>query len=111
MPKRLPLSAACLPLLVACAAPEPAPPAPGVMAQRYACGPSAAPLRFTAQAGPDYLDIWLADGYRRLPRVPSASGTRYADESVSFFGKGQEAMLDIGDQRYRGCRMEAPASR
>jgi membrane-bound inhibitor of C-type lysozyme len=33
------------------------------------------------------------DGITKLPRAPSASGTRYTNESTEFFSKGDDAMI------------------
>jgi hypothetical protein len=40
----------------------------------------------------------------RLPRVPSASGTRYARGDVEWFAKGDEGLLSRGGQT-TGCRL------
>jgi len=34
-----------------------------------------------------------ADGMTKLPRAPSASGSRYSNEATEFFSKGDEAMI------------------
>ena len=45
-----------------------------------------------------------ADGTTKLPRVPSASGTRYSNDATEFFGKGDEAMiLQAGTIVHREC--------
>lgn len=39
-----------------------------------------------------------------LPHVASGSGARYSDGTVSYWGKGEEALLEAGDEVHRGCR-------
>jgi putative lipoprotein len=48
------------------------------------------------------IDLMLPDGRRRLPRVPTASGERYAGGGVSFWSKGREATLEL-DGRAHAC--------
>jgi putative lipoprotein len=48
------------------------------------------------------IDLVLPDGRRRLPRVPTASGERYAERGVSFWSKGREATLEL-DGRTHAC--------
>ena len=39
-----------------------------------------------------------------LPQVESASGAKYSNGSVTVFTKGDEAMVDLGNQPFfRGC--------
>ena len=38
-----------------------------------------------------------------LEQVPSASGTKYEKEGISFFTKGYEAMLGTPEGKYRNC--------
>ncbi|MBN7798047.1 MliC family protein [Parahaliea mediterranea] len=58
---------------------------------------------FTAFYRPEEMTLWLRDGQRVLPQVRSASGARYSDGEVEFFGKGDKGMLSIGDSQYRDC--------
>ncbi len=39
-----------------------------------------------------------------LPKMEAASGAKYSNGSVTVFTKGDEAMVDLGDQAFfRGC--------
>lgn len=58
---------------------------------------------FIVRTGPGEIALWLEDRYRVLSQVRSASGTRYAEGDIVFWSKGDEAMLDVGDARYRNC--------
>lgn len=50
------------------------------------------------------------NGSRLLPRAPSASGTRYSDDAIEFFAKGDQAMiLRAGTVVHRDCSTERPA--
>jgi putative lipoprotein len=43
-----------------------------------------------------------------LPQVPSASGVKYASDSMTFWSKGNEALLEADGIRHSGC-MNNPA--
>ncbi len=94
-----------LALLAGCAGyrPESAGNKPGPVGQTlvYECGD----FEFVARAGQGEIALHLPDDYRVLGQVRSASGTRYEDGGAMFWSKGEEAMLDIGSRRYRGCRL------
>ncbi|HEY7365168.1 MAG TPA: META domain-containing protein [Methylomirabilota bacterium] len=87
---------------------------------------SAAPLRayaFDCADGPRFvmantapgagaseaIDLVLPDRHHRLPRLPTASGARYADRGVSVWSKGREAILDLDGRVYR-CLENRPRS-
>ena len=40
-----------------------------------------------------------------LGQVRSASGSKYSDEGVTFWSKGDTALLDLGTRRYVDCRL------
>jgi heat shock protein HslJ/uncharacterized membrane protein len=66
-------------------------------------GPSIVALSQPEGAGRgETIDLVLPDGRRRLPRVPTASGERYAERGVSFWRKGREATLEL-DGRTHAC--------
>jgi heat shock protein HslJ/uncharacterized membrane protein len=48
------------------------------------------------------VDLILSDRRHRLPRVPTASGVRYAGAGVAVWTKGREAILDL-DGRVSTC--------
>lgn len=95
--------------LAACAGGDSAPPvatetgaapeAPAASNYTYECDD----YTFSARYRPGEMALWLRDGQRVLPEVRSASGARYSDGEVEFFGKGDQGMLSIGDTQYRNC--------
>lgn len=76
--------------------------------ETYACGG----FRFTVEqrAGGDSARIVLPDGAVVLPRVVSASGTRFSDGTTTFWSHGDEASLETRDTAYAGCTRVAGAS-
>ncbi|MDX1653958.1 MAG: MliC family protein [Candidatus Competibacteraceae bacterium] len=38
-----------------------------------------------------------------MPRVPSASGARYSNGDITFWGKGEVAMLEENGLEHRDC--------
>jgi uncharacterized membrane protein/membrane-bound inhibitor of C-type lysozyme len=57
-------------------------------------------------AGIEGAKAWVfrPEGTVDLAQVPSGSGAKYSDNSVTFWTKGQEAVLEDGKNRHRGCR-------
>ncbi len=39
-----------------------------------------------------------------LPHVPSGSGTKFSDGSTTYWSQGDEALLEVGKETYRGCK-------
>ena len=39
-----------------------------------------------------------------LDHVPSGSGTKYSNGAITYWSKGDEAVLDTPDTQYRGCK-------
>jgi uncharacterized membrane protein len=70
----------------------------------YECGD----YEFVARLGPGEMAVWLQDRYLILSQVRSASGTRYEEGDITFWSKGDEAMLEIAGRLYRSCSL-APA--
>ncbi len=58
---------------------------------------------FIARAAPGEIALWLQDRYVVLPQVVSASGAKYEEGDVSFWSKGDEAMLTVAGQNYQSC--------
>jgi len=50
--------------------------------------------------GPDTIELKFKDKTYQLPLKRSASGARYATEGVSFWNKGDSAMIEVGSTRY-----------
>jgi membrane-bound inhibitor of C-type lysozyme/uncharacterized membrane protein len=60
---------------------------------------------FVARLGPGEMAVWLQDRYTILSQVRSASGVRYEEGDTVFWTKGEEAMLQVGNQRFTECRL------
>ncbi len=60
---------------------------------------------FVVRTGAGQIALYLPDDYRVLGQVRAASGARYEDGDVVFWSKGNEASLDVGSRRYRGCQL------
>ncbi len=59
---------------------------------------------FIIRTGPGEVALWTEDRYLVLSQVRSGSGSKFQEGDVVFWSKGEEAMLDMGDVRYRDCR-------
>lgn len=73
----------------------------------YACSDG---FGFTVAVGKDGALIFLPAGPVLLPHVPSGSGARYANESTTFWSKGEEAMLLLAGVERRGCLSDRAAA-
>jgi membrane-bound inhibitor of C-type lysozyme len=60
---------------------------------------------FVARLGPGEMALWLEDRYVILSQVRSASGTLYEEGDISFWSKGDEAMLTVAGQNYQNCHL------
>jgi putative lipoprotein len=60
-------------------------------------------LDFTVQIQREIAHVFLPDRTVLLPGVPAASGAKYSDGSMTFWSKGNEALLDIEGSLYRNC--------
>lgn len=61
---------------------------------------------FVARLGPGEMALWLPDQYVVLPQVRSASGALYEEGDVSFWSKGDDAMLTVADEIYQDCQLQ-----
>ncbi|CAA0087791.1 Uncharacterised protein [Halioglobus japonicus] len=61
---------------------------------------------FVARLGPGEMAIWLPDEYVILSQVRSASGTLYEEGDISFWNKGDEAMLTVAGQSHLNCQLQ-----
>ena len=59
---------------------------------------------FTVRLDHENVYLFLPDKNARLANVPSASGTKYRNDLITFWSKGEEALLDTGNTIYRNCR-------
>jgi uncharacterized membrane protein len=71
-------------------------------------------MRLVTRLGDNGIAIWLPNElggvYRYLPRVEAASGSRYVEGDVSFWSKGDDAMLDVGHLKLRACERDSRQS-
>src|SRR3546814_10762067 len=85
-------------LLVRAGSPEPV-----TVNAVFQCGPTRVHTRFAG----DYLRISMDGRDYDLSRAISASGARYLgranEEPISFWNKGHQATLSIGDRTYPQC--------
>jgi membrane-bound inhibitor of C-type lysozyme len=58
---------------------------------------------FVARLGAGEMALWLEEGYVVLSQVRSASGTAYEEGDISFWSKGEEAILNVGESSYQNC--------
>jgi putative lipoprotein len=61
---------------------------------------------FVARLGPGEMALWLPDQYVVLPQVRSASGALYEEGDISFWSKGDDAMLTVADQIHQNCHLQ-----
>lgn len=63
---------------------------------------------FTTRTGPGELALWLPARFGRpylvLSQVRAASGAKYREGDVVVWTKGAEALLEVGDEVYTGCK-------
>jgi len=79
----------------------PADPAtPGAWRRAYDCTGIQFGVRFEKQAAV----VFVAGREIRLPQVKAASGAKYTDGAVTFWSKGEEALLELDGMLYRSCR-------
>ena len=53
--------------------------------------------------GPETIELQAGDDRHILVQERSASGARYVAEGISFWNKGDEAMLELNGER-RNCK-------
>jgi membrane-bound inhibitor of C-type lysozyme/uncharacterized membrane protein len=63
-------------------------------------------FEFVARLGAGEMALWLPDQYVVLSQARSASGTLYEEGDISFWSKGDDAMLTIGAQQYLNCQLQ-----
>jgi putative lipoprotein len=59
----------------------------------------------------DEVWLFLPEYTVRLPHVPSGSGARYTDGTITFWTRGDEAVLELGDGGTVSCRQNRLRSR
>ncbi len=65
-------------------------------------------FEFTANVTPDSVQLTLPDRQLTLPHVVSASGARYSNDTVTYWSKGDGALLETGKQSYSSCKIAQP---
>lgn len=63
-------------------------------------------FEFVARLGVDEITVWVDDGEVVLPQVRSASGALYEAGDVSFWSKGDDAMLTLPGQSHMNCYLQ-----
>ena len=58
---------------------------------------------FTARIDREKAWLFLPNQTVSLPLVPSGSGAKYSDGLIMFWSKGDDAVLEIGDERHSTC--------
>ena len=66
----------------------------------YECGDD---NTFTVRVEGESAWLFLPQGSKRLPSVPSGSGAKFSDGSATYWGKGEEALLELDGKTYRAC--------
>ncbi len=60
--------------------------------------------RFIVRTADDTAWLFLRRKAIELEKTPSASGVKYTDGNVTFWSKGEEAMLVLKDTTHKNCR-------
>jgi putative lipoprotein len=76
-------------------------PDPAVQTFVYECPDD---YSFVARTQNDKVWLFLPGETVDLPRVTSASGVKYAAGNITFWSKGNDALLEIGDSKHTECR-------
>lgn len=58
---------------------------------------------FTASIEDGAVWLFLPDQTVKLPHILSSSGTKYSKGDKLFWNKGDEALLEIENEKYQGC--------
>ena len=66
----------------------------------YQCSKS---YQFVARVENDNVWLFLPGQTISLPQVTSASGAKYTNGKITFWSKGEEALLQTPSQTYRNC--------
>jgi putative lipoprotein len=64
-------------------------------------------LQFTARFAGSHASLWLPGRILKLDRAPAASGAKYTGDGALFWSKGDQALLQLKGQTYRGCARSA----
>ncbi len=61
-------------------------------------------FQFTARVADDTTWVFLPDTTIALPHVVAASGARFSDGRMTYWSKGDEALLETGTESHTSCR-------
>jgi len=67
----------------------------------YECGDH---YSFTARIERERVSLLLPSRVVTLPQASAASGTKYSDGHVTFWSKGEEALLEVDNKIYGDCK-------
>lgn len=59
---------------------------------------------FVARVQKEKVWLFLPEITINLPHVPSASGAKYSDDQITYWSKGDEALLKIGNEKHTICK-------
>ena len=62
-------------------------------------------IQFEVRTEKKAVEVFLPGRSVRLPQVKAGSGAKYTDGSVTFWSKGEDALLELDGTLYRGCRI------
>lgn len=101
----------CLAFLAACSGTSAQPHETNEPVQRHGV---VAPLTYVYECSDNYSFVARIEGEKvwlflpkktvDLPHVPSASGAKYNDGQITFWSKGDEALIEDGQETHRNCR-------
>lgn len=96
------LLAACVPGAAVKPRPAPASSSPPTNTVVYDCGE----YRFTTRVGQDSAWLFLPERTVTLPHVVAASGAKYSDSGVTYWSKGEQAILEMDGTARRECGID-----
>jgi putative lipoprotein len=91
-------------LIVSCANAEPPGNASGERQQVTVLAMECADFDFVVEILDRQARIMLPDFTGSIPQVASASGNKYQGNNITFWIKGQDAVLEYGNKSYKDCR-------
>ncbi len=59
---------------------------------------------FVARIQGEKAWLFLPGKTTSLPHVPSGSGAKYSEDQISYWSKGDQALLEIGDEKHTNCK-------
>ena len=59
---------------------------------------------FVARVQREKVWLFLPEKTISLPHVPSGSGAKYSEDQITYWSKGDEALLEIGDEKHTVCK-------